>query len=93
MTIDASALPISDEARRWHERHGSDPIAAAFSGGDDYELLFTVRPSARGRLRAVQQNSRGVPMRRIGVVTREPRIVLRTPQGERELPEGFEHFR
>jgi thiamine-monophosphate kinase len=93
MTIDASALPISDAARHWHERHGSDPIAAAFSGGDDYELLFTVRPSARGRLRAVRQNSRGVPMTRIGVVTREPRIVLRTPQGERELPEGFEHFR
>ena len=93
MTIDAGAIPMSDETRYWHERHGTDPVAAAISGGDDYELLFTVRPSARGRLRAVLKDSRGVPITRIGLVTREPRIVLRTSQGERALPEGFEHFR
>jgi thiamine-monophosphate kinase len=93
MTIDASALPMSAEARRWHEQRGSDPVAAAVSGGDDYELLFTVRPSSKGRLRGVLKSVHGVPMTRIGLVTRERRVVLRTPQGDRELPEGFEHFR
>jgi thiamine-monophosphate kinase len=93
IAIDAPALPISSAARAWHEQRGVDPVLASVAGGDDYELLFTVRPAWRGRLRAVRQHSRGVPITRIGVVTKEPRVVLRTPEGERELPEGFEHFR
>ena len=47
MTIDADALPIEPAARAWFERDGNDPVDAAITGGDDYELVFTVRPRLR----------------------------------------------
>jgi thiamine-monophosphate kinase len=50
--VEAGALPISDEARAWHAAAGTDPLAAALGGGDDYELLFTVPPSEQQRLEA-----------------------------------------
>jgi thiamine-monophosphate kinase len=92
MTLDAAALPIPDDVRRWHEAHGHDVLAAALAGGDDYELLFTSRPAHRGRLRAVQQLLGDLPITRIGVVGRDRRLTVRTPEGDRELPEGFQHF-
>jgi thiamine monophosphate kinase len=48
MRIDASALPVAEGVRTWHAAHGGDPIETALSGGDDYELLFTVRANPAG---------------------------------------------
>ena len=93
ITLDADALPIREAARRWHEVRGRDAIDASLAGGDDYELLFTVRPAQRGRLRAVQKRIGDVPINRIGVVTRDRALVVRMSAGERALPSGFEHFR
>ena len=91
--LDAASLPMSDAARRWHEEHRADPVAAALGGGDDYELLFTVRAPTRGPFREVRRLVGELPITRIGVVTKDRRLTIRTPEGERELPEGFEHFR
>jgi thiamine-monophosphate kinase len=91
--VDAAALPISEEARRWHAAGEGDAVIASLAGGDDYELLFTARPSHRGRVRAVQKEMRGVPITRIGVVTKERRLIVRAPEGDRDLPAGFEHFK
>jgi thiamine-monophosphate kinase len=91
--IDAASLPIAEPVRRWHEARGGDAVAAALQGGDDYELLFTVRPAHRRRLRGVERMLGGLGITRIGVVTREPHVVLQTTAGARALPEGFEHFR
>ena len=91
--IEAEALPIADDVRQWHTTRGNEVVTAALDGGDDYELLFAVRPMHRGRIRAVRRHVSEPPMTRIGVVTRERRLLVRTPEGERPLPEGFEHFR
>jgi thiamine-monophosphate kinase len=93
ITLRADAIPIASGVRRWHERLGRDPIAAAMSGGDDYELLFTARPSHAGRLRSVRQSMGGLPVAKIGVVTRDPRLVLEAGSESRALAAGFEHFR
>jgi thiamine-monophosphate kinase len=93
MSIDASALPVSEEVARWHAQHGSDPLSTVLGGGDDYELLFTVRPSQRGRLRMVCQQLGKLPVSRIGVVTKGSDIVVTTADGPRPLPQGFEHYR
>ncbi len=93
MVIDAGALPVDNEASRWAGLRGRDPITAAIAGGDDYELLFTVRPSHRGRLRGARQAMGQLPITRIGVVTKGQDLVLRTAGGDRPLPDGFEHFR
>jgi thiamine-monophosphate kinase len=91
--VDASALPISPEARAWHAAAGTDAVGAALGGGDDYELLFTVRPRHRGRLRGARRRIGDLPITRIGVVTRGPELTVRDEGGHRELPHGFEHFR
>ncbi len=89
-TIDAAALPIHAGARRWFD--GGDPVRAALAGGDDYELLFAVSRRARGRLRGVTREARGVPITRIGELTADPAVVLVRDGRTEPLPAGFVHF-
>jgi thiamine-monophosphate kinase len=93
MRIDAAALPLADGVRPWHAANGGDAIATAVSGGDDYELLFTVRPTQRGRLRGVRTELGDLPLTRIGVVTRGRAVVLAGDAGDQAMPGGFDHFR
>ena len=93
MTIDAAALPITECVRDWHTRNSGHAIDTALTGGDDYELLFTARPSQRGRLRAVRKQLGDLPITRIGVVTRSRELLLTGDGPARELPRGYEHFR
>jgi thiamine-monophosphate kinase len=90
--VDAAALPIEPCARDWFTRHGADPIHAAIAGGDDYELLFAVRPRLRGRLMAARRHG-GAPITRIGVCTESRTVVLRTADADGPFPGGYTHFR
>ena len=94
MTIDADAVPLDSATRAWFAARGTDPLAAAMAGGDDYELLFTARPAHRGRLRGVRNTLGALPITRIGVVTKEPGVRLRHANGViTEVGGGYEHFR
>jgi len=93
MTLDASTLPMGEDVKSWLSRAGRDPIDVALRGGDDFELIFTARPRQGGRLRAVRRHLGDLPITKVGVVTRAPRLIVKDGQGERELPEGYEHFR
>jgi thiamine-monophosphate kinase len=91
--IDADALPIEPGARQWFEALGADPAVAAVTGGDDYELLFTVRPRSRGRLRGAMRHS-DTPLTRIGVCTADRKLVMRgASAGDQPVPDGYSHFR
>ena len=90
--IDAAVLPIDPAASAWFASRGLDPVNAAVSGGDDYELLFAVPPRFRGRLRAVASGARGVPLTRIGELTAEPEVRLLKAGTITEMPLGFTHF-
>jgi thiamine-monophosphate kinase len=93
LALNADALPIGDEVRLWHDAQGASALGAAIGGGDDYELLFTVRAAHRGRLRNVRRSLGDLPITHVGVVTKERRLSLHTNSGEQPLPEGFDHFR
>jgi thiamine-monophosphate kinase len=93
MTVDEAEIPLADGVAEFHRTRGDHPVCAAMAGGDDYELLFTIRASWRGRLRAVRRQAGDLPITRIGVVTKDRQRVLRTASGERDLPAGFQHFR
>jgi len=93
MRLEADALPVAAGVREWQVAHGGDLLETVTAGGDDYELLFTVRPSHRGRLRAVRTRIGDLPITRIGTVTRGREVVLATGTGLRELSAGFDHFR
>jgi thiamine-monophosphate kinase len=91
--IDGDSLPIDAAVREWFETRGTDPVAAAMTGGDDYELLFAARPRLRGRLKAAARHG-GVPVARIGVCT-DDRAVLVRRAGHPDAPlaRGYTHFR
>jgi thiamine-monophosphate kinase len=93
LNVDGAAVPISDEARNWFEARGVDPVTAAVTGGDDYELLFTVRPRGRSRVEAVRRQARGLRLTRIGTVVREPGVFLTRGGVSEPVPSGYAHFR
>jgi thiamine-monophosphate kinase len=93
ITVEEAAIPLADGVAEFHRNVGSDALCAALAGGDDYELLFTARPAWRGRLRAVRRQAGDLPITKIGVVTRDARLIVRSAAGDRDLPAGFEHFR
>jgi thiamine-monophosphate kinase len=88
--VEADLIPLAPDARRWFERRGEDPLAAALAS-DDYELLFAVPAKAEGRLRAVRART-ATPLTRIGVVTRGAGCLLRRAAADSTLPAGFAHF-
>jgi thiamine-monophosphate kinase len=90
--VDAAAVPIEPGALAVFGPP-TDPLHEAIVRGDDYELLFTVRPSCRARLRAAARHS-DVRLTRIGVCTEGRDLVLRGADFvETPLPEGYTHFR
>jgi thiamine-monophosphate kinase len=48
--LNRAALPISPSCSTFARVHGLDSTDLALSGGEDYELLFTVRPQDQSRL-------------------------------------------
>ena len=79
-TIDPAALPTTgaDNARQ-----------LALHGGEDYELLFTAPANKR-----IPSKIAGVPITRIGAITRGRQIKLQFPDGKlKPLPAaGWQHF-
>ena len=84
--IELARLPRSaitdavDQARAWQ---------AQLSGGDDYELLFTLPESSLGRLRDLD-----VPVTLLGRIDAEPGLRLYQADGSLWLSEaaGYDHF-
>lgn len=72
--------------------HGFDALELALHGGEDYELLFTVPRRFSKRL---PKSFLGVPLTRIGEVTRGKRMELIFEDGRSEAltPRGWDHFR
>jgi thiamine-monophosphate kinase len=85
-------LPIEAPLAQWWAARGLDPARESVAGGDDYELLFTVPPKRRRRLRELLRLAAGVPVTAIGVVTRQPEVVLRRGDAREPIEGGFAHF-
>jgi thiamine-monophosphate kinase len=67
---------------------GAQGLQFALSGGDDYELLFTARPR-----KVVPASIAGVPITKIGEITRARSVMLVEGKHENPLPpRGWQHF-
>jgi thiamine-monophosphate kinase len=90
--VEAAAVPIEAAARGWFAARGDDPVIAAVSGGDDYELLVAVRPRTGSRLAPAVRHG-GAPLTRIGVCTVDRAVLLRRDGADEPLGSGYSHFR
>jgi len=88
--IEADRIP-KVQVRAGKNQNDLDVTKLALNGGDDYELLFTVRPS---EARRVPRVFRGLPLSCIGEISRERRLVLIGPEGQEEtlVPRGWDPF-
>jgi thiamine-monophosphate kinase len=90
--IQSSSLPIDREVSVLCGRRALDPLMLALHGGEDFELLFTVRPDDVARL---PKRVDGVAVSRIGEVT-DQAGTIRIAEKKRVWdlqPQGFAHFK
>ncbi|MEM1543753.1 MAG: thiamine-phosphate kinase [Candidatus Bathyarchaeia archaeon] len=86
-------VPVAPEAEEFAREYNLDPLDLSLYGGEEYELVVTVKPElwdkARDALREI-----GAELIEIGKVTEEGRVRLKA-NGELRVIErrGWEHFR
>ena len=86
-------LPIAKEAEEFAEINRLDPLELTLYGGEEYELVLTIKPNLwRKAKKAVEKV--GGKLLSIGRVTAE-RQVLMEIDGKRRViePRGWEHFK
>jgi thiamine-monophosphate kinase len=88
--IEEQALPRVKIEKKYSKKF--DATELALHGGDDYELLFTVRKKNVGR---IPRTVAGVPVTQIGEITADQRIILAGEDGlAAELQnKGWDPFR
>jgi thiamine-monophosphate kinase len=91
VVLEAGQVPIHAGAAAWATRHQLDPLEFSMSGGEDYELLFAVRPRRRRAFLAVAGRCR-TSVTRIGRLTAEPGAWLERAGRLEPLVRGYSHF-
>ena len=90
--IDAARLPIDRLVTEICGRRALDPLMLALHGGEDFELLFTVKPE---NVHKLPKRVDGVSVTHIGAIKEESHGV-KISEGARVWnlePGGWEHFR
>lgn len=67
--IDLDLVPLSDELKQYSSVMEYDPVSLALTGGEDYELLFTMSSDAFNMLNASFMDRFGHKIYRIGTIT------------------------
>lgn len=91
--FEVTSLPVAEEAKEFAKLHGLNVNDFILHGGEEYELVVTVRPE--GWLKAQEAvRQAGGSLTQIGVVTKDPSIILREGNKKSEIPcLGWEHFK
>ncbi len=86
--LDPLRIPLS----RFLKAFRKDPLPLALHGGEDFQLIFTVRPSALPRLEPLRKKFR---LTDIGRIIAEKGIWTVDARGRRKVLEikGYEHFK
>ncbi len=81
-------LSVADEVRRFAEKHGLDHVGLCLYGGEEYELVVTVKP------KLWEKAKNAASLIRIGSVTKEKTLLLE--KEGKSIPieaRGWEHFK
>jgi thiamine-monophosphate kinase len=87
--IDSQSLPVSASLLKTSEKLKTSLLRYVLSGGEDYELLFTVTPSKVKKLRSFN-----LPVTDVGTITTTGRILMVDEHGAAKSlrPAGYDHF-
>lgn len=87
------SLPVAPEVEKFAEIHNLDSVDLALYGGEEYELLVTVKPKLWQRAKEAVENVGG-DLIKVGHVTRDRHVLLRR-DGKTIVIEarGWEHFK
>ena len=85
--------PVASETKKFAEINSLDPLELAFYGGEEYELVLTVKPKLWSKAEEAVKKAGG-SLIRIGRVTAEKQVILEVDGEKRVIePRGWEHFR
>jgi thiamine-monophosphate kinase len=86
-------LPVAPEAERFAELYGFDPVELVLYGGEEYELLVTVKAGLWQEAKKAVEAVGGALMK-VGLVTEEKRLLLKTDGDAISIEaRGWEHFK
>jgi len=86
-------LPIAEEAEKFAKIHNLDPFDLTFYGGEEYELVLTLKTELWGKAEKAVKRIGG-KLLPIGKVTAKRQILFEV-NGEKRViePRGWEHFK
>lgn len=88
-----SSVPIADEVKCFADFNGLDASELALYGGEEYELIVTVRAKFWGEAEVAVERVGG-RLLPIGKVVRETEVVLELDGKKKSIePRGWEHFK
>jgi len=88
-----NVVPVAPEVKRFAKLLRLDPRELALYGGEEYELVVTINPVKWWLAKQVVKKAGG-DLIKIGYVTEERRIVLKTRKEEISIDaRGWEHFK
>ena len=85
-------LPIAQEAEEFAEDHNLDPAELALYGGEEYELVVTVKPKLWKKAEEAMKKA-GSTLIKIGFAVEEPSLLLKTNGTVSIEARGWEHFK
>lgn len=87
------SVPIAEEVRRFAEFNKLDPVELALYGGEEYELVVTVKPKRWIEAKTVVEAMGGCLLP-IGKATRDRQVLLDVDGRKGVIePRGWEHFK
>jgi thiamine-monophosphate kinase len=86
-------LPIAHEVEMFADIHGFDSAELALYGGEEYELVVTIKPSLWQEAKKAVESVGGI-LTQIGIVTKEKQCLLKTGKKTVSVDaRGWEHFK
>jgi thiamine-monophosphate kinase len=86
-------LPVASETKQFAKIHRLDPTELSLYGGEEYELLVTIKPRLWNKAKKAVEHVEGALIK-IGVATKEKKMLLKA-EGKKVPIEarGWEHFK
>jgi thiamine-monophosphate kinase len=89
----AREMPVSRALKRTSGILGISPLNLALTGGEDFELLWTVSQKNESEVRKIAAKILGYRPFRIGKIVQGDRVILKTSQGAKDITyQGYEHY-